>query len=285
MSLAEQYAKLQQIPNLRERTLLLATEDTGTFLKSVGSFFTSKIQAIREFFTSEAVAYKLKSDPFIEELYKTYKSNEKDISKLDYMGISKMRIPYPELFIKNLYDTSSVLKNISSELNRVFMKSIDDTDTMISKAIQDISYLKSNRPLKDNAERDKVIDICYKGLDTILDSNKRKDTVTVQEAIPNLSTIENVVLILNDVSKLDMYKDAVKADKIAKSIKEKIDELVRELNRAKDNGISKAGLANLATELESSAKLITLMSTVLYCVSQAADATSTMIKMMLGKKV
>lgn len=283
MSLLTQYEKLYQIPNLKERSLFLATEDTGTFLKSVGSFFTSKIQSIKEFFSSDAQVYKIKTDPFIDECYKIFKSNEKELNATSYTTVVKMRIPWPELFNKNLYDTSIVINNLSSELNKVFMRSIDDTDTLISKAIQDLDFLKSARPIPNKVERDKVIETCYKGLDTILDKEKRTDTITIQEAIPNITTIRDVVMTLKEISALDMYKDAIKADKLAKSIREKIDTLVNDLNRSRDQSISKIGLSNLASELESSAKLITLLSTLLYVTSQTAETTTALIKTIMGK--
>lgn len=283
MSLLIQYEKLYQIPNLKERSLFLATEDTGTFLQSVGSFFTSKIQAIKEFFTPESQAYKIKTDPFIGECYKIYKSNEKELNGINYMTVAKLRTPWPELFCKNLYDTSLVINNLTAELNKVFMKAIDDTDTLISKAVQDLDFLKSSRPIPNKVERDKVIEVCYKGLDTILDKERRQDTVTVQEAIPNITTIRDVVMILQEIQNLSMYKDAIKADKIAKSIREKIDTLVNDLNRSKSQTISKIGLSNLASELESSAKLITLLSTLLYVTSQTAETTTAMIKTIVGK--
>lgn len=275
---ANLYKELPKIPDIRTRSLMVETESTGSFIQSIGTFFTSKLESIKEFFKSDAEAYKIKSDPFIAEVIKTYNSNKNKLLSANYLVVSKKMIPYPELFAKNLYDTILILKPLATELDSIFLKTIDNTDTFVSKAINDPDFIKSTRPFNNHEEIDGIIERAYSGIDKLINPEKRVDKCQIQEAIPNITSINDVVEGLKTIHLLSMYKSAIQADKISKSIKSKIDTLVNQLRSSKQNEVSKMGLSQLATEIERSAKLITLMGTTLYITSQTASATTTVIK-------
>lgn len=277
-SLSELVERLHSVPDLRERSLLLSTESTGTFIKSMGSFFTSKLSSVKGFFSNDVAEYKIKTDPFIDGLLKTYKSKQSTLSNTNYMTVAKKMTPWPDSFAKNLYDTVVILKPALIELDKIFIKSINNTDTLISKAISDPDFIKSTRPYQSNTEREKVIELCYKAVDDIVNPELRRDKVQVQEAIPNISVLSDIVQVFEIIRDLDMYKDAIKADKLSKNIRKKIDDLLNTLGRTNQFEVSKMGLSLLATEIEEAAKLVSLMSTMLYIISQTADTTTSLIK-------
>lgn len=277
--LLEQYNRMRSVPNISYDVNFLVTNESGMFLSAISTFFTNKLNALKIFFQDETKIFNIKQEPFIEDMIATYNKNKNKLSKINFMDLANNEYPWSEVFCKNLYDVSINLCLAFKELDNIVIKNLDNTDTLITKAIANKDFIKTTTPLKSTtAEMEKILNVCYNSLDKIIDPNFRKDKVKLKEAIPNFSSVESIVDNLKQIRDMKFYEKASFIEKTIKNIKEKTDNLELVLKQAKPNEVSKPIVSIIAIELETSAKVVSCMGTLLAATSQAAKTLQTIIR-------
>ena len=275
----EQYRLMKSVPNLTYDVNFLVTNESGMFLNSIGTFYINKLNALKNFFLDETKIFNLKQDQFIEDMLIDYNKNKKTIAKLNFMDLANNEYPWSEVFCKNLYDVSINLSVAFKELDNIIISNIDNTDTLITKAVANRDFIKTTTPLVSNVEEtEKVLKKCYDAIDKIIDPNFRKDKVKLKEAIPNFSSLESIINNLILIKEMKFYEKASLLEKTVKSIKEKTDNLEIILKQANPNEVSKPIISMIAMELETSAKVISCLGTLLAATSQAAKTLQTIIR-------
>lgn len=275
----EQYKQMKSVPNLSYDASFLIANESGMFLNSIGTFFINKLSALKNFFRDENKIFNIKQEPFIEDMLDTYNKNKKSIAKLNFMDLANNEYPWSEVFCKNLYDVSINLSLAFKELDNIVVNNIDNTDTLITKAVANRDFIKTTTPLVTKVEEtEKTLKKCYEAIDKIIDPNFRKDKVKLKEAIPNFSSLEAIINNLIQIRDMKFYEKASLIEKTIKSIKEKTDNLEIILKQANPNEISKPMISMIAMELETSAKVISCLGTLLAATSQAAKTLQTIIR-------
>lgn len=275
----EQYKQMKSVPNLSYDASFLIANESGMFLNSIGTFFINKLSALKNFFRDENKIFNIKQEPFIEDMLDTYNKNKKSIAKLNFMDLANNEYPWSEVFCKNLYDVSINLSLAFKELDNIVVNNIDNTDTLITKAVANRDFIKTTTPLVTKVEEtEKTLKKCYEAIDKIIDPNFRKDKVKLKEAIPNFSSLEDIINNLTQIRDMRFYEKASLLEKTIKSIKEKTDNLEIILKQANPNEVSKPMISMIAMELETSAKVISCLGTLLAATSQAAKTLQTIIR-------
>ena len=277
--LREQYNRMRNVPNISYDAQFLIANESGLFLSTISSFFTNKLNAIKRFFQDETKIFNIKQEPFIEDLLDTYNKNKSKLDKLNFMDIANVEVPWSEMFCKNLYDISLNLNTAFKELDNVIINNLDNTDTLVTKSIANKEFIKSTTPIVSKVnEMEKVLNLCYSSLDKIINTESKYDKVKLKEAIPNMSTISTIIDNLKEIRDMKFYEKASLIEKTIKNIKEKTDNLELILSKSQPNEISKPVISVIAVELETSAKLVSCLGTLLAGTSQAARTLQSIIK-------
>lgn len=283
--LRELHTSYTSIPNLRARIDFMSTESSGTFLNNISSFFINKFKSFQNFFNVNFLNFSSKTDPFITNYLKIYEKNIKEIKKLNYLTVSNLKIPWQEGICVDLLTATKTTFEVCLSLDGVVMAEINQTDTMLSKLIADPEALSSVRAVHNVTDMKSFLDTNYRKLDSILNFNTHpKDQAVIKEAIPNLTSLDNIADVFKDIEKLKLYNSFANLDKLIKNIKLKIDELSNKLSKAEYKNVNKTTLSNLCDKIENAAKLVTLAGTALYMISSISDTGWHVINVLAPKK-
>lgn len=269
------YDRLHSIPDLRLRLDIISTEEFNFFSK-ISHYFANKLDEIKTFFKSDLITYKNKSDPFVKELKDSSKLLN-SIQDVKYSVIADIVVPVNELFSTNLLEIMTKLERIAEPINDKYLITLDKTDEFISKLISNPEYAESSRPEKTDPEVLKLIELGYSTIDSIINPNLRFDNREIKDLIPNISCLTDIVSKVEKIDNLYMYKNAIKSDKIVKDINAKIVTLTGMIKTNNIRNFNKGVLTQLGTNIEDSARLVTLVATILYIQSQVCSITSNII--------
>lgn len=269
------YNQLHSIPSLRQRIDIISVEEFNFFSK-ISHYFANKLDEIKTFFKSDLISYKNKSDPFVKELRDCAKLLN-NIQDVKYSSIADVVVPVNELFSVNLLEIMTKLEKIAEPINDKYLITLDKTDSFISKLISNPEYAESSRPEKTDPEVLNLIETGYNTIDSIINPNLRFDNREIKDLIPNIASLTEIVEKVNKIDNLYMYKNAIKSDKIVKDINAKIVTLTGMIKTNNIRNFNKGVLTQLGTNIEDSAKLVTLVATILYIQSQVCSITSNII--------
>lgn len=274
----EQYNKFKSVPNISYDAMFLVANESGVFLHSLGSFFINKLKELKTFLTGEMTSFNAKEDPYIDDLLAVYNKNKKKLASLEFMSIANTTIPWSEVLCKNLYDTSLSLKELYNEMNKVAINNLDSTETLLTKAVGQKDFIRTTTPIIiDSKAAIDSLAKCDSIFNKIIDPNFKKDKILLKEAIPNLSSIDNIIENLKSIKEMGFYEKHSLIEKMIKNIKEKTDNLELMLKQLKPNEISKPIIATIANELETTARVISCLGTVLALTSQSTRALQSII--------
>lgn len=271
----EHYAIIKTIPNLKERSEFLSTEDFDVFVKNIATFFTNKLSAISATFLTNSTRTdkKLKEDynVFIKEIVSLKADVENITSSVKFIDVERVTIPIMLGMKTDLFKTVTVLKKATEIISHDLPKVLDACDIYLSKVISDentrtatrpVAYDRSTSPYRINGELSNL-------LSTIMDANSLKDKKTVREILPNLSSLEKIrTLILEsseDVTLANLNKLTLACNRIA----EKTDSFY-EVITTSDIIISKSVINEISFVLEETAGIVTNAVTFWHILNQSA---------------
>ena len=270
--------RLKEIPLLYTRSQFqVETEGLGQFVTSISKFFASQIEKIGHFLNPEISEYKMKADPFVQDMNKNAKALPKIIGK-DFMAYKDSLIGVTSGLKTDLLTASAGLNTVLKQLDPVFYPSLQSANDKITKILVNKDYATTLRPVVSNKERDAALEAGYKLVDQCIDTTIEKDQVRLSTLIPNFISLGTVVENINGCENLSLFRDCVSADKLIQTMKTRVDTLLDKLLKNKDVQISKSALSQLSMELEETAKLVTMVSTLLFLKSQICTITSNILK-------
>ncbi len=273
---------IKSIPNLVERANMLSTEDFDTFVKNISSFFTNKIHSISEVFSTNSRRTSEISEKdlnvFVKELVNLKKDMEWVVNNVKYNEVSYIKIPVMLGSKTNLVETLHILKVLMDSINKNLDSSLEYTDTFVSKVLTDKNFRLSTRPIKQNKEKDELIETFYKSLNNLIDENGTTDNKKVSELLPNISSLELVYQDIINIAKGTSIKDIRSIENKLTKISEKTNELYNLLLENKDTEISRVVINELAYDLETTAKLVTNVVSVIHVYNQTVTTIKFLIQ-------
>ena len=269
--------RLKDIPLLYTRSQFqVETEGLGQFVTSISKFFASQIEKIGHFLNPEISEYKMKADPFVQDLSKAARKVNKVMSK-DFMAYKDSLIGVTQGLKVDLLTASSGLVLVLKQLDPVFFPSLQSANDKITKILASQDYATSTRPVVTNKDRDAALEAAYKLIDQCIDPNGNVDRVKLSALIPNFNVLSTIIENINTCENFGLFKDCINADKVIQTMKTRVDTLLNKIVKNKNTNISKSALSQLSLELEETAKLITMVSTLLFFKSQICSITTNII--------
>lgn len=269
--------RLKDIPLLYTRSQLqVETEGLGSFVTSISKFFATQLEKIGHFLNPEVSEFKMKTDPFVVDLNKAAKRLNKVYSK-DFISYKDSLIGVTQGFKGDLFSASTELNGVLRLMDPIFLPAIQQANDQITKIMASKDYAMSTRPVKINSERDKALKAGYALIDKFIDPSSGQDQMKLSQLIPNFTSLQQVVDNINSTEALSIFHNCVQADKEIAAIKTRVDTLLDKVIKNKDRSISKNALSQLSMELEETAKLITLISTLMFFKSQICKITTNII--------
>jgi len=268
----ENYEIISQLPNIEERANMLATEDFGTYVKSISNFFTSKLGAVSEIFSSNKKRTKIldKSySEFIIDMKKEGKHIPKIIKNKTYSDVKFIKVPVMLGTVKDLPVTIKQLESVMPIISDKLVTSLDNLDTFVAKVLGDKEFRKATRPfppLEERKELKQLDDV----ISTLIDRNSMNDVKPIGDLLPNLSSLSDVHEGIIVIARGSSLKDMQAIEKQIKTISARVKELEDFLTVNNDTEISKAVVNELGSKLEVNAKLITSALSVLHILNQTA---------------
>lgn len=263
---------ISQLPNIEERASMLATEDFGTYVKTVSNFFTSKLGAVSEIFSSNKkrtnVLDKSYSD-FIVDMKKEGKYISKIIKDKSYSDVKYIKIPVMLGATKDLPTTIKQLEGVMGIISDDLIKSLDELDTFVAKVLADKDFRKATRPFPPLKERDELARL-EDVIITLVDKNSMDDTKPLGDLLPNLSSLSDVHSGIIEIAKGSSLKDMKAVESQIKTIAARVKELEDYLKVNNDTEISKVVINELGSKLEVNAKMVTSALSVLHILNQTA---------------
>lgn len=262
---------------LQDDVTILHTE--SGFLSTITDFFKDKLNNIRDLFNNSNTKYSIKTEPFIREM-NTHAKNMSDLLTVPFSNVADIVIPTNETFKTDLLTTAQYINRGCISIANHIIPCLEETDVLISKVLLDPDYWNSSRPINTITDRSAVITELYELLDKLVDPNSKKELVEYKTLLNNVGTIEEIVKLNNQSADTGILTNTAKADSKSKSISDKINTIVKNINNSKYHNINKAALAKVAETIEDSGKIVTLCATYLYMLSQCAVITTNVLKVL-----
>lgn len=263
---------LEQLPNIHERAGMLATEDFGTYVKNVSNFFTSKLGAVSDIFSSNKkrtkVLDKSYSD-FILDMKKEGKHISKIIKDKSYSDVKYIKIPVMLGTTKDLPTTVKHLESVMGIISNNLVVSLDELDTFVAKVLADENFRTATRPFPVNKEKDDLVRL-EEVISTLIDKNSMDDTKPLGDLLPNLSSLSGVHSGIIDIAKGSSLKNMKAIEDQISVIASRVKELEDYLQVNSDTSVSKVVVVELGDRLETNAKLVTNALSVLHILNQTA---------------
>ena len=270
--------RLNSIPPLFTRSKIqVQTEGLGQFVIGISKFFTEQIEKIGHFLNPEVSEFKMKADPFVKDLNKAAKRLNKVVTK-DFMAYKDSLIGVTPGLKVDLLTASSELYSVLKLLDPIFYTSIQDANNTITRIMTNKDFATSTRPVVINKDRDTALKASYALVDKCIDPNGQVDRMKLSALIPNFLSLQTIVDNINASESLSLFQNSIQADKLISTIKTRVDTLLDKITKNKDTDISKNALSQLSLELEETAKMVTMVSTLLFFKSQICATTTNIIK-------
>lgn len=270
-----------EIPRLSNRANMISTEGAiGDFFKGIPSFFTSKIDAIRNVFGKNANRANEITAKDVSQYTKRLLGLKAIAKKLpeqvEASKVAKVKIPVPLGFNTNLLDASVLLDDLLEDASKTTLTFLNTLDTTVSRVLADKEYRESSRPVKgDNAqEAYKTVRKLNDGLGKLIDGNKMKDVMVFGELIPSISSLETIVDNMIKNGQKTRLDDIKAIESVLKVLTEKVNTLAKYMAEDESKIYNKSVIINLADELQAGAELITLSVSVIHVYNLLVDTTA-----------
>lgn len=273
------YNKLGTLTLLSEN-IAMSTEGFGSFLGKVGSMFLNKLNMVKEALglsTKQANVVSADFNSYITDLTKNRADLLWVVNNVSYIAIKDARVMAPVGLKVDLIKAVDELEDGIKLINDKMVDALDELDTVVSSVLNDVNYRTQSKPLKVNDDVIKITDRLYGVLNKITDTKKIEDTQLVKDLIPNISCLTK---LYDEVLKYSEYTSV----KVLQNINEMIDNIyiktqALESEMSKDEYvISKTVLKKLAIDLESAAKMVTVVMSVFYIYNQIILCINNMVR-------
>jgi hypothetical protein len=262
---------LNNIPNLKERSNLVATEDISGIIKNIGSFFNDKLNAISNIFKSNKNRNKELTQNDVNGFVKDLINIDKNINKIKknvkFSDIEFIEIPVITGLNQDLYVTSKKLNIGLTLVNDNLINILNRVDEEVSLLLSSKDHALSSRPNKNNSDIYKVNRDMVNLINDILNKNSLGDTKKIKHLLPSINAIPDIKNILLQSTHVTTYDNIKKIDYKVNMLYNKIDTLYDEIKNKKII-VMKPRLQDLADILEVSAKIITNSITIMHIYNQ-----------------
>jgi len=273
---ADTISILAQIPNLKARAEVTVTVEDLTVLKEVGSFFTEKLQRVKDIFTINNQRADELDAKVINTHFDTLISNHSKIKAIidngSYSAVGKIEIPVMIGMDVDLVTASDKLVTLKDLLLKELAVKLNDLDTMLGMFIGDKHFRTSSRPLDISYDYEHAT--VKKVLTEIINPNLLTDRKKINELLPNLSSLSVVyknLISLGNVTSVKYLKDI---EKSTKSVSEKTDSLYELLKEKKDVVVEQNRLIDLGYAIEETANLVTVVISAVHLINQLVITTN-----------
>ena len=273
------YNKLGTLTLLSEN-IAMSTEGFGSFLEKVGSMFLNKLAVVKDALglsTKQANVVSADFNSYITDLTNNRADLLWVVNNISYIAVKDARVMAPVGLKVDLIKAVDELEDGIKLINDKMVKQLDELDTLVSSVLNDTNYRTQSKPIKVNDDVIKITDRLYGVLNKITDTKKIEDTQLVKDLIPNVSCLTK---LYDEVLKYSEYTSV----KVLQNINEMIDNIyiktqALESEMSKDEYvISKTVLKKLATDLESAAKMVTVVMSVFYIYNQIILCINNMVR-------
>jgi hypothetical protein len=248
--------------------------------KNISNFFINRLEGISNVFSKNKNRGDINYNTFLLETIKLSSDVAKAVKKGNYQKVEHLTVPVTLGLRTDLLTTTAQLKiAMELSLNDLF-KHLDDLDTMVAKVMTDVNYRTSTKPIINTSKKD-VNKTLENILSTIIDPYGKEDIKKINTLIPNISSIQTVHNNLLELAKGGSIKDMQKINDTTVIIGERIKELEDYLTVNNDVKISSVVINELASQLEETAKLITLSMSVIFILNQTLVTFKNILKRIL----
>lgn len=274
----EMYDKLGTLTML-SNNMVEAHESFGSFIDNVGSFFRSKLELVRNALSISAKQSNQITTEFnahVDDLIKLKADMIWVSNNIEYMVVKQARVMAPAGIKVDLIKASEELDDAVKLIHDKVFKCLDSLDLTISSVLTDEDYRTQSKPLKIDNDIISTGDRLYAILNKVTDTKKVEDTRLVKDLLPNMSSMDKVFNNLIKSSEKTSSKVLKEINEMVDSIYVKTQTLEEEMKETYP--ISKTVLNKLSTDLESTAKLVTVTMSTMYLYNQTVLCLINLIK-------
>ena len=266
------------IPDVHYRASALSVEENEV-LSKVADYFSDKLKVAGDVLKvnmNRVIDNITPSNMSSSELRKTKSAIEDIQSKVKYNNVSAVEIPVTLGMKKDLYSSLSDILYVFDTMVKDVPEAIDKLDEVSSKMLSNNDFKKSGRPFKDTGVT-KMADELQDTLNKLIDPNGVNDRMPVSKLLPNLSSLTEIVEMLDKLSILTDKKHLKKIMAQSKGISNNIDYLYEEYQK-NNTEVKKERLVELGYYLENTAKAVTAYVSVIHLISQFSDTLNHILK-------
>ena len=277
---------ISSIEEFREVANMLSTESVGSsFIATIKGYFVKRLSIMANAFNAHfgrgGSKSKSEYNRYLKELISLRSTVNQIKSKLKYSEVGTTKIITIIGLKVNLLVLTKTLVESSKLITTYLPKDLAELNEQISKILSDREYAKSVRPLTkvDDSYKKKL----QTNLDSIIDTKKFQDTDLIENLIPSISSISDIIeniLQAGDGHTLDQYEKL--QDQVV-AIKAKTEELLKLLAENPDMEISKQVYNNFVDKMSVTAEALTLSASFMHLVNQSAMVTKAIIDRLAKK--
>lgn len=265
----------------------LTTESASSAISSIPAYFTSRLQAVSEFFAKGSADLKHYNDKemsvYFRELNKNRVKLHTKAASIDYGVVSRRKTHIMPgmtgdvmLFADNLAAANAI---VSGSLRGV----LADTKIAIAKLASDKGYRRSSRPVvfdrtysDDNARLTTL-------MAALITPKSTTDVVTVSTIAPSIPHIQEAIESVMSFSGVNNIAEFEKIREDVKVIKDYSDALYEEFTKDSVN-VRRERVVEVAEYLKASADFVTTAVNVLYLTNQTVGMLNNLVSVVLSKK-
>lgn len=278
------YNKLGTL-TLLSNNIETANEGLSSFLEKVGSMFINKMESVREVLgisSKQANAVANDFNSFVADLTKNREQLLWVVNNISYSIVNKARVMAPVGLKVDLIKACDELEDSIKLFTNTAVKSLLELDVLVSSILNDVNFRTQTKPLKPNDAPVKCGDKLYSVLNRLVDTRKVEDTKIVNELIPNLSCLTKLYDNLIKSSELTSVNTLKEINEQIDNIYVKTEVLAKEMEG--DYTVSKTVLKKLSADLESNAKMVTVIMSTIYLYNQIVLCVNNMVNKFVNMK-
>lgn len=271
---------LIEMPALSEMTLMLSVESSG-FIETSQTYLTTRFKSIGSIFTKlTTLETQIQTRELMREhneLKKLRITVNKIVNNVNYRDVKDIKLPVITGMNTTMKIAIDLLLSEKSRYTDDVFKVVDHCSDVVSKFVTDEKYRTSSRPIIPQKLAVEGLDIFENMVETIITSKNPTDTKKYSELYYNITDLEDIRISLIDLAAKMNIKQIQKTDKELKQISVMVDQLVEDFTIFPNRSITPERMKELSAVLETTAKYVSMSTTILYISLQITEMYKTTI--------
>jgi len=266
---------LAKVPDVLDRANMLSTEDLGVYVSNISSFFTTRVKAISEFFssTSDRVGDLDVKDlnEHTKKLMKLHTTAVKLSTSTKFDTVMDIQVPVMIGLSKDLVTTVDKISLLSDKLTKDTIAVLTELDMVSSKMLSDSNFRLATKPHKYKSDDGTLGYELEQVLGELIDPKSLTDRKPMHELLPNMSSLPKLVQATGKLGVITTSKNITTIQDHTRVISERINTLYNEFEGNPDIKVSKEAIRDFAYKMESTSKLVTTVVSYYHVINQVTD--------------